>query len=161
MSSTDDVITRRTVFVTVAGAACTLLVPPGKADDALPLRGPYRIEDWGKTGLTPSKARVLARVPAIAMPDIASYWPHTTRPVRGPARVCQAHHRSARLHSRLPRRADRARDERPRHVRSLDRERYRPQGTLRGRGRGSHNRAQRVRLGKPYHFGPPDFRGLR
>src|SRR5262249_14386886 len=23
-------------------------------------------------------------VPAIAMPDIAGYWPHTTRPVRGP-----------------------------------------------------------------------------
>ena len=84
MSTTDDVITRRTVFVTVAGAACTLLVPPGKADDELPLRGPYRIEDWGKTWLNPNKDRVLARVPAVAMPDIAGYWPQTTRPVRGP-----------------------------------------------------------------------------
>ena len=27
---------------------------------------------------------MLARVPAIAMPDIAGYWPQTTRPVRGP-----------------------------------------------------------------------------
>jgi hypothetical protein len=27
---------------------------------------------------------VLARVPAIALPDIAGYWPQTTRPVRGP-----------------------------------------------------------------------------
>src|SRR5262249_57014802 len=47
-------------------------------------RGPYRIEDWGKTWLNPNKDRVLARVPAIALPDIAGYWPRTTRPVRGP-----------------------------------------------------------------------------
>jgi hypothetical protein len=47
-------------------------------------RGPYRIEDWGKTWLNPNKERVLARVPAVAMPDIAGYWPQTTRPVRGP-----------------------------------------------------------------------------
>jgi len=85
MSITDEVITRRTVFVAVAGAACTLLVPPGRADDELPQqRGPYRIEDWEKTWLNPNKARVLARVPAVAMPDIAGYWPQTTRPVRGP-----------------------------------------------------------------------------
>jgi hypothetical protein len=85
MSTTTDVFTRRTVFVTAAGAACTLLMPPGRADDELPQqRGPYRIEDWGKTWLNPNKARVLARVPAIAMPDIAGYWPQTTRPVRGP-----------------------------------------------------------------------------
>jgi len=32
----------------------------------------------------PNKARVLARVPAIATPDIVGYWPQTTRPVRGP-----------------------------------------------------------------------------
>jgi hypothetical protein len=30
--------------------------------------GPYRIEDWGKTWLNPNKERVLARVPAIALP---------------------------------------------------------------------------------------------
>jgi SnoaL-like domain len=72
-------------FVTAGGAACTLLMLPGRADDELPQRrGPYRIEDWGKTWLNPNKARVLARVPAIAMPDIAGYWPQTTRPVRGP-----------------------------------------------------------------------------
>jgi hypothetical protein len=81
----NDVITRRTVFVTAAGSASTLLMSPGRADDELPQqRGPYRIEDWGKTWLNPNKARVLARVPAIAMPDIAGYWPQTTRPVRGP-----------------------------------------------------------------------------
>jgi hypothetical protein len=85
MSTNNDLITRRTVFVTAAGAACTLLMPPARADDELPQRrGPYRIEDWGKTWLNPNKARVLARVPAIAMPDIAGYWPRTTRPVRGP-----------------------------------------------------------------------------
>ena len=86
MSTTNDVITRRTVFATAAGAAaCTLLISPGRADDELPQqRGPYRIEDWGKTWLNPNKARVLARVPAVAMPDIAGYWPQTTRPVRGP-----------------------------------------------------------------------------
>ena len=48
------------------------------------LRLSREIEDWGNTWRNPSKARVLARVPAIAMPDIAGYWPHTTRPVRGP-----------------------------------------------------------------------------
>src|SRR5262249_2922322 len=54
-------------------------------DDGSPKqRGPYRIEDWGKTWMNPNKARVLARVPAIAIPDIAGYWPQTTRPVRGP-----------------------------------------------------------------------------
>jgi hypothetical protein len=85
MSTNNDLITRRTVFVTAAGAACTLLMPPARADDELQQRrGPYRIEDWGKTWLNPNKARVLARVPAIAMPDIAGYWPRTTRPVRGP-----------------------------------------------------------------------------
>src|SRR5215831_21240943 len=46
--------------------------------------GPYRIEDWGKTWLNPNKERVLARVPAIALPNIAGYWPQTTRAVRGP-----------------------------------------------------------------------------
>src|SRR4029450_13622899 len=42
------------------------------------------MQDWGKTWLNPNKERVLARVPAVAMPDIAGYWPQTTRPVRGP-----------------------------------------------------------------------------
>src|SRR5215472_7415467 len=45
-----------------------------KADDESPIRGPYKIEDWGKTWLNPNKDRVLARVPAIALPDIAGYW---------------------------------------------------------------------------------------
>ena len=85
MSMTNDVITRRTVFAAAAGAAGALLMSPVRADDELPQkRGPYRIEDWGKTWLNPNKERVLARVPAVAMPDIAGYWPQTTRPVRGP-----------------------------------------------------------------------------
>jgi hypothetical protein len=85
MSAANDVNMRRTVFATATGAAGTLLMSPARTDDELPKqRGPYRIEDWGKTWLNPNKARVLARVPAIAMPDIAGYWPQTTRPVRGP-----------------------------------------------------------------------------
>jgi len=84
MYTSKHIIPRRAVVATAAGAVVTVLVSPGKADDELPLRGPYRIEDWGKTWLNPSKDRVLARVPAIALPDIAGYWPHTTRPVRGP-----------------------------------------------------------------------------
>jgi hypothetical protein len=55
-----------------------------RTDDESPLRGPHKIEDWGKTWLNPNKERVLARVPAIALPEIAGYWPQTTRPVRGP-----------------------------------------------------------------------------
>jgi hypothetical protein len=122
MSATDDFNMRRTVFATATGAAGTFLMSPGRADDELSKqRGPYRIEDWGKTWINPNKARVLARVPAdchaghrrILAAD------HASSPRA--AGVCQAHHRSARLHSRLPRRADRARDERGRHVRSLDR----------------------------------------
>ena len=86
MSAANDVnMRRRDFFATATGAAGTLLMSSARADDELPKqRGPYRIEDWGKTWLNPNKARVLARVPAIAMPDIAGYWPQTTRPVRGP-----------------------------------------------------------------------------
>src|SRR5262245_64661020 len=85
MSATRDIITRRAVVAAVAGAAGTLLASPLRADDELPQkRGPHRIEDWGKTWLNPNKDRVLARVPAIALPDIAGYWPQTARPVRGP-----------------------------------------------------------------------------
>src|SRR5262249_48456497 len=85
MSATNDVNVRRTVSDTVTGAADTLVMSPGRTDgESQKQRCPYRIEDWGKTWMNPNKARVLARVPAIAMPDIAGYWPHTTRPVRGP-----------------------------------------------------------------------------
>src|SRR5262249_8816432 len=84
MSAT-NVNVRRTVSDTVTGVADTLLMSPGRTDGESPKqRGPYRIEDWGKTWMNPNKARVLARVPAIAMPNIAGYWPQTTRPVRGP-----------------------------------------------------------------------------
>jgi hypothetical protein len=92
MGMTNQAITRRTALSAAIGAIGTLPISNGKADDESPLRGPYKIEDWGNTWRNPSKARVLARVPAIAMPDIAGYWPQTTRPVRGPPGVCQADH---------------------------------------------------------------------
>ena len=56
-----------------------------KADDESPIRGPYKIEDWGKTWLNPNKDRVLARVPAIALPDIATSFP-TSEPSRSSTR---------------------------------------------------------------------------
>ena len=50
MSATNDVTMRRTVFATATGAAGTLLMSPASADDESPKpRGPYRIEDWGRT----------------------------------------------------------------------------------------------------------------
>jgi hypothetical protein len=49
---------------------------------------------------------------------------------RAAAGVCQAHHRSARLHSDFRAEPHRARDERGRHVRSLDRQRYRTEGPV-------------------------------
>ena len=72
MAMTNQTITRRTALAAAIGAIGTLSILDGKAEDA-PLRGPYKIEDWGNTWRNPSKARVLARVPAIAMPDIAGY----------------------------------------------------------------------------------------
>jgi len=84
MAMTNQTISRRTALAAAVGAVGTLAISNAKADDESPLSGPYKIEDWGNTWRNPSKARVLARVPAIAMPDIAGYWPYTTRPVRGP-----------------------------------------------------------------------------
>src|SRR5262249_4352474 len=89
------------------------------------MAGPYRIEDWGNTWLNPDKERVLARVPAIALPDIVGYWPQTTRAVRGPTGVCQAHPGSARLYSRLPRAANGARYKRQNDVCAVDCQRHR------------------------------------
>ena len=83
MAMTEQTITRRTAL-TAVGAIGMLPIANGRADDESPLRGPYKIEDWGNTWRNPNKARVLARVPAIATPDIAGCWPQTTRPVRGP-----------------------------------------------------------------------------
>jgi hypothetical protein len=143
MSTNNDLITRRTVFVTAAGAACTLLMPPARADDELPQRrGPYRIEDWGKTWLNPNKARVLARVPAIAMPDIAGYWPRTTRPVRGPQEYAT---RIIDLLDFIP-------DFRAEPI---------EHATVRGGRHGSDDRSQRLRCGKSHSFGSSDLRGIR
>jgi hypothetical protein len=84
MSTPNHATTRRTVVTATVGAVASVILSQAKADNKSPHRGPYRIEDWGKTWLNPNKARVLARVPAIAMPDIAGYWPQTRHPVRGP-----------------------------------------------------------------------------
>src|SRR5262245_66246270 len=63
MSATNDINMRRAVSATATGAAGTLLMSPGKADDgSLKQRGPYRIEGWGKTWMNPSRERVLASV---------------------------------------------------------------------------------------------------
>jgi hypothetical protein len=48
-----------------------------------------RIDGWKAAWADPSPARVMARVPLIATPDIAGYWPRTTRPVRGPKEYAQ------------------------------------------------------------------------
>jgi hypothetical protein len=64
MAMTNQAITRRTALSAAIGAIGTLPISNGKADDESPLRGPYKIEDWGNTWRNPSKARVLARVPS-------------------------------------------------------------------------------------------------
>src|SRR5262245_25789839 len=144
MSATNDDNVRRTVSDTVTGVAGTLLMSPG--GESPKQRGPYRIEDWGKTWMNPNKARVLVRVPAIAMPDIAGYWPQTTRPVRGPQEYAK---RIIDLLDFIPDfRAEPTRDERGRHVRSLDRQRHGPERAVRSGRRGSTDRSQRLRCGE-------------
>jgi hypothetical protein len=162
MSATNDVNMRRTVFATATGAAGTLLMSPARPGGESPKpRGPYRIEDWGKTWLNPNKARVLARVPAIAMPDIAGYWPQTTRPVRGPQEYAK---RIIDLLDFIPDfRAEPIEHATNggRHVRSLDRKRHGPQGAVRSGRRGPTDRPQRLRCGEPDPFGSSDLRGFR
>src|SRR4029450_11010318 len=101
------------------------------------------MQDWGKTWLNPNKERVLARVPAVAMPDIAGYWPQTTRPVRGPQEYAK---RIIDLLDFIPdfRAEPIEHATNGRHVRSLDRERYRPEGAVRSSRRGSDDRSQRL-----------------
>ena len=61
MSPTKRLIARRTIIAAAVGAAGLALMSQAKADNETPLRGPYKIEDWGKTWLNPNKNRVLAR----------------------------------------------------------------------------------------------------
>ena len=57
MSATNDVNVRRAVSDTVTGAAATLLMSPGRTDgESQKQRGPYRIEDWGKTWMNPMQS---------------------------------------------------------------------------------------------------------
>src|SRR5262249_20904292 len=130
MSTIDRTIMRRSAIAAAAGAAGTVPMSAGKADDELPGRGPYRIEDWGKTWRNPNKARVLARVPDNRDAGHRRLLAADHASGAGAAGVCPTHPRSARLHPRLPRRADRARDEWRCHVRALDCPRNRSQGSL-------------------------------
>ena len=159
MSATNDVNVRRAVSDTVTGAADTLLMSPGRTDgESQKQRGPYRIEDWGKTWMNPNKARVLARVPAIAMPDIAGYWPHTTRPGRrsmpSASSTC-----STSFPTSAPSRSS------TRRIGTLcsfaGSPRHRPEGPVRSGRRGSIDRSQRLRCGEPYPFRSSDLRGFR
>jgi len=156
---TNDANMRRTVFATAKGAAGTLLMSPGRADEELPRqRGPYRIEDWGKTWINPDKARVLVGVPAIAMPDIGGYWPYTTRPVRGPQEYV------IDLLDFIPD----FRAEPIEHATIGDVMFVRwiargtgPNGAVQSGRRGSTDRSPRLRCGEPYPFGSSDLRCLR
>jgi len=74
--------TRRSLL---AGTAATTVAILGeRAVAQSPARGPFNIDGWKAAWADPSPTRVLERVPLIAAPDIAGYWPRTTRPVRGP-----------------------------------------------------------------------------
>jgi len=43
----------------------------------------FTIEGWKAAWANPSPERMMARIPSITTPDVAGYWPRTTRPVRG------------------------------------------------------------------------------
>jgi SnoaL-like polyketide cyclase len=63
----------------LAGAANSPSGSVARAD-----RGPFSIEGWKAAWANPSPERVAARIPLITTPDVAGYWPRTSRPVRGP-----------------------------------------------------------------------------
>ncbi len=63
----------------LAGAANSPSGSVARAD-----RGPFSIERWKAAWANPSPERVAARIPLITTPDVAGYWPRTSRPVRGP-----------------------------------------------------------------------------
>ena len=59
MAMTNQTITRRTALAAAVGAIGTLAISNGKADDESPLRGPYKIEDWGNTWRNPAVSKHL------------------------------------------------------------------------------------------------------
>ena len=83
--------TRRTLFVhtTLVGAAATAAMLGSDALAQMQSRGPFTIEGWKMAWANPSPDRVIARIPRITTPDVAGYWPRTTRPVRGPKEYAQ------------------------------------------------------------------------
>lgn len=52
-------------------------------------RGPFTIDGWKAAWANPSSERVMGRIPLISTPNIAGFWPRTTRPVRGPKEYAQ------------------------------------------------------------------------
>jgi len=82
--------TRRSVLIGSAAAAATAaaILPHRAAGQSL-MRGPFTVEGWKASWADPSPERVKIRVPTIAAPGIAGYWPRTTRPVRGPQQYAQ------------------------------------------------------------------------
>src|SRR5207249_4913999 len=80
--------TRRSVLIGTAAATVAASLPHGTAAQSL-VRGPFTVEGWKASWADPSPERVKIRVPTIAAPGIAGYWPRTTRPVRGPQEYAQ------------------------------------------------------------------------
>src|SRR5499426_1034759 len=73
----------------LTGTATTAFTLCGQALAETPPRGPFTIEGWKTAWNSPSPERVMARIPLITTPDVAGYWPRTTRPVRGPKEYAQ------------------------------------------------------------------------
>ena len=88
MSLHQHITTRRSVLAgAAAGTAAAMLAAEASAQ--LPPRGPFTVEGWKAAWADPSPARVAARIPLIAAPEVTGYWPRTTRPVRGPKEYAQ------------------------------------------------------------------------
>jgi hypothetical protein len=84
MSSNTGAV-RRTLLTGAATATSLAGLPSsGHAEGPSPT-GPFTIEGWQAAWRNPDPARVMARIPLIATPDIVGYWPWTAHPVRGPA----------------------------------------------------------------------------
>jgi hypothetical protein len=85
MTAHSNIITRRTALArtTAAGIATLATLGTEASAQTSAARGPFTVEGWKAAWADPSPDRVMSRVPLIAAPDIAGYWPRTTRPVRG------------------------------------------------------------------------------
>jgi hypothetical protein len=81
--SSNHTATRRSVLAGAASGATSAMLATEAVAQTAP-RGPFTVEGWKAAWADPSPERVRTRVPLIAAPDIAGYWPRTTRPVRGP-----------------------------------------------------------------------------